>query len=280
MPRYAIASALTFPQKGPASFRPATRIMHVIPRLISFLCMLGAAASLPAADVEVSTVLRDALAAETRFDTRDALTLFKQADVLRPNDAMILQKISKQYSDATSDTTNLIERQRLSAEALTYAQRALALEPKNPVNVLSVAICYGKLATLADTRTKLQYSRYVKEYAEQALVLNPDYDYAHHVLGRWNYEVATLGVTTRFLVRIVYGGLPDASTAEAVRQLRRAAALAPEKPAHRVELGLALLADGQRDTARQTLEAALAMPKVEKYDDESFARARAALAKL
>ena len=228
----------------------------------------------------VDEVVKDALAAEAKWDTRTALTLFKQADALRPNDAMILQKISKQYSDATSDTADPAEKQRLSTEALTYAQRAVALEPKNAINVLSVAICYGKLATFADTRTKLEYSRHVKEYAEQALALKPDYDYAHHVLGRWNYEVATLGFGTRFLVKIIYGGLPNASTAEAVRQLRRATELSPAKPAHRVELGLALLADGQRDTARATLEAALAMPKCEKYDDESFARARAGLAKL
>ena len=247
-------------------------------RLTLLFGALAVASGLHAADVE--QVLKDALAAEAKFDTQTALRLFRQADALRPNDTMILQKISKQYSDATSDTTNPVERQQLSTEALAYAQRAVALEPHNAVNVLSVAICYGKLATFADTRTKLEYSRYVKQYAEQALALNPDYDYAHHVLGRWNYEVATLGFGTRFLVKLIYGGLPDASTAEAVRQLRRAVELAPEKPAHRVELGLALLADGQRDAARQTLEAALAMPKCEKYDDEAFARARAALAKL
>ena len=239
---------------------------------------LALATALPAAPVD--QLLKDALAAEARWDTPTALQLFRQADALHPNDAMILQKVSKQYSDATSDTTNPVEKQKLSAEALAYAQRAVALEPKNPVNILSVAICYGKLATLADTRTKLEYSRHVKEYAEQALALKPDYDYAHHILGRWHYEVATLGVGTRFLVKLIYGGLPAASTAEAVNQLRRATELAPEKPAHRVELGLALLADGQRDSARQTLQQALAMPKCEKYDDESFARARAGLEKL
>ncbi len=228
----------------------------------------------------IDDVLKSALAAEARWDTPTALQLFRQADALHPNDAMILQKVSKQYSDATSDTTNPVEKQKLSAEALAYAQRAVALEPKNPVNILSVAICYGKLATFSDTRTKLEYSRHVKEYAEEALALKPDYDYAHHLLGRWHYEVATLGVGPRFLVKIIYGGLPAASTAEAVHQLRRATELAPEKPAHRVELGLALLADGQRELARQTLEQALAMPKCEKYDNEAFARARAGLEKL
>ncbi|RFC50766.1 MAG: Flp pilus assembly protein TadD [Verrucomicrobia bacterium] len=225
-------------------------------------------------------VLKAALAAEARWDTPTALLLFKQADTLHPNDAVILQKVSKQYSDATSDTTDPVVKQHLAAEALVYARRAVTLEPKNPVNILSVAICYGKLAGFSDTRTKLEYSRHVKEFAEAALALKPDYDYAHHILGRWHYEVATLGVGTRFLVKLIYGGLPAASTAEAVRQLRRATELAPEKPAHRVELGLALLADGQRELARQILGQALAMPKCEKYDDESFARARAGLEKL
>jgi len=242
------------------------------------LVLLALPVSLAAADVEL--VLQEALAAEASFDTRAALALFRQADALRPDDAVILQKISRQYSDATHDTMDTAEKQRLCAEALTYARRAVALQPNSAVNVLSLAICYGKLATYADTRTKLEYSRHVKEYAEQALALSPDHDYAHHVLGRWHYEVAALGFGTRFLVKIIYGGLPDASTAEAVRQLRRAAELSPTLPAHRVELGLALLADHQREAARQTLAQALAMPKREKYDDEAFARARAALEKM
>ena len=250
----------------------------MIPRMIWLLFAFGVTARLQAADADA--VLQDALAAEARFDARAALALFRQADALRPNDAAILQKISKQYSDASADTSNPVEKQRLCTQALAYARRAVALEPRNVVNVLSLAICYGKLATYADTRTKFEYSRYVKQYAEQALALNPDHAYAHHVLGRWNYEVASLGFGTRFLVRVIHGGLPDASTAEAVRQLRRATELSPAFPSHRVELGFALLADGQRDAARQAFEQALTMPRREKYDEEAWARARAALAGL
>ena len=100
------------------------------------------------------------------------------------------------------------------------------------------------------------------------------------MLGRWNYEVASLGLGTRVIVRLIYGGLPPASTAEAVRQLQRAVELSPQLPAHRVELGFALLADGQRDAARRAFREALAMPRTEKYDDEAFSRAREALAGL
>jgi Flp pilus assembly protein TadD len=65
-----------------------------------------------------------------------------------------------------------------------------------------------------------------------------------------------------------------------VRHLQRAVELSPTLPSHQVELGFALLADGQRDAARATFERALALPIREKYDSEARARATAALQKL
>ena len=247
--------------------------LAILAAVVAWLAPLGAA-------VEPDPLVKAALAAEARFDSKTALTLFLQADAARPNDPFLLQKIARQYSDLDFDTPDPAEKKRLCTTALAFAQRSVALDPTNPVNVLSLAICYGKLGSYSDTRTKIEYSRLVKDHAERALALDPNYDYAHHVLGRWHYEVASLGGATRFLVRLVYGGLPAASTAEAVRFLRRATELAPALPAHRVELGLALLADGQPDAAKNSFEQALVMPQREKYDDEARRRARAALAKI
>ena len=238
-------------------------------------------ASLPALRAaDVGALVHDALAAEQRFDSQTALKLFLQADAERPNDPGILQKIARQYSDLTFDLPDPAEQKRTCSEALSYAQRAVVLAPKNPINLLSLAICYAKIGLYSDTRTKIANSRLVKEYAEQALALDPNYSYAHHVLGQWHYEVASLGLATRVIVRVVYGGLPAASTAEGIRHLRRAVELMPELPAHRVELGFALLADGQCDAAKQEFEHALKMPKREKYDEESWRRACEALVKL
>ena len=248
-------------------------------RLTILVAVFGWLAPVRAA-VESDPVVRDALAAEARFDSTTALTLFLQADAAHPNHPFILQKIARQYSDLDFDTPDLAEKKRLCTTALAFAQRSVALAPTNAVNVLSLAICYGKLGVYSDTRTKIEYSRLVKDYAERALALDPAYDYAHHVLGRWHYEVASLGAATRFLVRLVYGGLPAASTAEAVRFLGRAAELSPALPAHRVELGHALLADGQSDAAKKSFEQSLVMPQREKYDDEARRRARAALAEI
>lgn len=253
----------------------------MVARCRTFLALLVLACLLPARlAAAAEALLHEALAAEARFDSKTALALFLQADAAHPNDPFLLQKIARQYSDLDFDTPDLAEKKRLCTTALAFAQRSVALAPTNAVNVLSLAICYGKLGAYSDTRTKIEYSRLVKDHALRALALDPAYDYAHHVLGRWHYEVASLGAATRFLVRLVYGGLPAASTADAVRFLRRATELAPTLPAHRVELGFALLADGQTAAAKKTFEQSLDMPQREKYDDEARRRARAALAKI
>jgi len=252
----------------------------VVPTLHPEIPRPAAAALPPAGELEADPLVREALAAEARFDSKAALDLFLRANLSHPNDAFILQKISRQYSDLTVDTTDAGEKKRLCVEALAFGKRAADLQPDNAVVVLSLAICYGKLGLYSDTRTKIEYSRLVRQYAERAMTLDPNYDYAHHVLGRWHYEVATLGSGTRFLVKLIYGALPPASTAEAVRRLQRAVELSPTLPSHRVELGFALLADGERAAAKTAFEQALALPIREKYDTEARRRATEALQKL
>jgi tetratricopeptide (TPR) repeat protein len=248
-------------------------------RVLSFAVCLGAAVVCRGAD-DVDGLVAQGVAAEARLDPKAALVFFRQADKGRPDDPMILQKIAQELSDSTDLAKTQAEREKLVAEALPFAQRAMALSPKSAVNVLSVAICYGKLALDAGTRAKIEDSRLVKRYAEEALALDPNYAWAHHVLARWNVEVASLGFADRMVVRVVYGGLPEASFDVAIQHFRRAVELAPDQPSHRLELGFAYLAAGRKADARREFTAGLALSSREVFDDATKGRAREALAKL
>jgi len=234
----------------------------------------------PSFAASADELVRAALAAEARLDTARALALFLAAESARPDDASILQKIARQYSDLSVDLSSTEQKKATIERALAYSRRAVALDPKNAENLLSLAVCHGKLAVYSDTRRKVAYSRLVREDAERALALQPDYAWAHHLLGRWHYEVADLGATARVFVKVFYGGLPAASTAEAVRCLKRAVALEPQQLQHHLELGFAFAADGQPAQARAAFTAGLALPSREKHDEPAKARARAALEKL
>lgn len=245
---------------------------------IGTLLFILSMARLVAADF--ATLVREAEAAEAQLDCVRALELFQQADALQPGNAYVLQKIARQYSDLVSDQPTREEQKRYAEQALAFSQQAVKLEPDNAVNVLSVAVCYGKLGLLSDTRTKVAHSRLVKEYAERALQLDPRYAWAHHLLGRWHYEVAGLGFTSRFFVQLIYGGLPDADRGEAIRHLKLATNLEPAELNHWLELGFAYAANEQFAEARQAWEKGLAMPMRAKPDIAAQARASAALARL
>jgi len=228
----------------------------------------------------VDSWLTQARAAEARFDSQRALELYLQADQAKPNDPFILQKIARQYSDLVLDQSTDAERKRSAQSALDYSERAVAVNPRDPVNVLSLAVSHGKLAVYSDTRDKIRYSRLVKEEAERALALNPNYAWAHHVLGRWHYEVASLGMTSRWAVRLLYGGLPAASCEQAIAHLRRAVALEPDELNHHLELGFAFAAAGQPREARQTWQHGLQLASRGKHDEPAKLRAREALQAL
>lgn len=257
--------------------------MSAITSFGSFEAMRGLVLGLALAGVAGATppdTIADALAAEARLDSPTALKLFLAAEQERPNDAFVLQKIARQYSDLVVEQLTDAERRRYAALALTYAEKAVALEPRNAVNVLSVAVARGKLAVYSDTREKIQLSRLIKADAERALALDPNYAWAHHVLGRWHYEVSELGATARFFVRLVYGGLPPASTSEAVAHLERATQLEPDELNHWLDLGFAYLAARDSAKARIAWLRGLGMPSRSKHDNPAKERTREAFAKL
>ena len=84
----------------------------------------------------------------------------------------------------------LPKRRQLGEKALDAARRAVTADPNNSQTHLSLAIVYGRIALDEPPRRKIEMSRLIKQEAETAARLDPKNDYAWHVLGRWNYEVA------------------------------------------------------------------------------------------
>jgi tetratricopeptide (TPR) repeat protein len=223
-------------------------------------------------------LLAEAQAADAQFNPDRALQFYLRAHAERPNDTGVLLKIAKEYSDSTLAVSDPDEKRRRIAKALEYSERAVELDPRSPVALLSKAVCYGKLGLYGDTRERIEYARLVKEYADRALAEDPNYAYAHHVLGQWEYEVAAIGRAKRLLVTLVFGGLPDASTQEGVRQLELAVRLEPNVSSHRLALGFAYQANGEPAKARAMFEQVIAMPCRELYDADCRRQAERAIA--
>lgn len=239
--------------------------------LISLIALAARAQS-----VDKLVAQGDALDAQLKSE--DALKIYLQAEPLAKNDPSLLIKIGKQYGESMTSITNETAKRAAGEKALAYAQRALNLSPGMADAHLAVAICYGRLLDLVPVRTRVEYSRLVKQETEQALKLDPKSDYAWHMLGRWNKAVATMGGFYKGIVTIVYGGLPDASLEKARECFEKADALHPGRVSNVIELGITLAASGKKEEARKLIEQGLALPSRERDDPQTKIRGRTALA--
>lgn len=224
------------------------------------------------------------------YQTQRALACYLAAEKLEAqpqspsratsSQAGLLGRIAKEYCDSMADTDAKGEKRACCERALGYAQRAVAADPANSMAEVLVAICYGRLAKLVDNRTKIAYSKQVKQHAEKALALDPKNELGHYVLGAWNLELANLGTFQRTAAKWIYGGVPAASNEEAVAHLLQAIALNPKRPGSYVELGRAYAAQGKTAEARALIYKGLAMPNPGKSDPDLIPRAQTALKKL
>jgi tetratricopeptide (TPR) repeat protein len=136
------------------------------------------------------------------------------------------------------------------------------------------------MTPLLGNKQAVEASRRIKTCAETAIKLNPRNDFAWHMLGRWHQELAQVSGVTRTLAQIVYGGLPSASLEEAKTCFEKAAALAPKRLIHAVELGRTYALLGKKDEARQWIRRGLSLPDRDKDDPETRQRGLATLRQL
>jgi Tfp pilus assembly protein PilF len=232
------------------------------------------ASTLSAQVVEELIIAGDALDKKNR--NLEALSLYLKADA----DARILWRLSKQYSQLMMDAKSTSERGRFGEKALGAARNAVSADPNASQAHLSLAIVYGRIALNESARRKVELSRLIRQEAETAARLDATNDYAWHVLGRWNYELANFNPVLKALAQAIYGKLPDASNENAVECFTKAIALQPRRVVHHLELGRVYLALGEKQKARDEFHKGISLPSAEKDDDNNKVRARETLEQL
>ncbi len=229
---------------------------------------------------EASDLILRGDAFDEKFEAKQALEFYLPAEKLRPDDAELLVKIARQYVYRINDFGSKSDKVESAQTALGYARRAVRADPRSADAHLSVAICLGKWSQLEGSREKVEASTDIKTAAEKAVELAPNDGLAWHLLGRWHQALAGLSGFTRGLAKLLYGGLPPASFADAEKCFQKAIALEPNRLMHHIELGRTYAEMGKPDEARKFIQAGLAMPNREFDDPETKDRGRKTLAEL
>ncbi|GFR51294.1 hypothetical protein Agub_g13655, partial [Astrephomene gubernaculifera] len=148
----------------------------------------------------------------------------------------------------------------LNRRAIDVALQAVAANPQSAIGHVACCVSRGRLALHLDNRTKVQLARQAQDDVRTALNLEPDNDVAHHLLGRWNYEMASVNAVVRTIIQMLYGtSLMAGSYRDAAACYETAVRLRPEYLIHRVELGRTYWKLGQLQAAERELETAMGL---------------------
>ena len=215
-----------------------------------------------------------------KLQAAEALKFYLPAEKLDTNNVRLLVRIAREYRHLMSDATKVSEKLQLGKTALAYALRAVALAPNDPETQLALAISYGKVLPMEETKQQITTSHLIKIAADKAIALDPTNDLGWHILGRWYLALADVGTVKRAYAWVAYGGLPPAKYEDAACCFEKAVALNPNRLMHCIELGRTYEKMGRREDARKFITRGLAMAETEKDDPETKNRGRQVLKKL
>ncbi|GIL73960.1 hypothetical protein Vretimale_5093 [Volvox reticuliferus] len=198
---------------------------------------------------------------ERDLKLEEAVRCFEKAAQADPSSPEHLARVSKALSDMSYVPGTPADRAiELNRRAIEVALEAVTVNPKSSYGHVAACVSRGRLALHMDNRTKVQLARQAQDDVRTALELEPNNDVAHHLLGRWNYEMASVNAVVRTLIQMLYGtSLMAGSYREAALCYETAVRIRPNYLIHRVELGRTYWKLGQLDAAVRELNTAIAL---------------------
>lgn len=135
-------------------------------------------------------------------------------------------------------------RDSLLATAQQRARRAVRLAPDDAQTLFVLGLVLGNTALTRGVRDRVKLAEEIRSLALRAIAADSLHDGAHHLMGRWNYEVMRLSGLERFVARNLLGAgtFGEASWEEARREMARAVALDPVRIYHHLDFARVLLA--------------------------------------
>lgn len=237
--------------------------------------LLGAA--LGASSRAQSSSLRTVDSLRTAGQFQDALARLSEMPQAQARSVDVLWRRSIVWSDyglSRYEQGDGRGAQSAFKKSRVWAEKALTADSNSAHAHLARAAAAGRTALLVESRRKkIRLSRVVKRHADRALELDSALASAYHIRGVWHGAVAPLGVISRTVVRVVYGGLPEASFEQAVADLKRALELEPRAASH-LELGKVYQKMGRTEIARKHLRAALEGDSIDPFAAVAQRKAR------
>jgi len=155
------------------------------------------------------------------------------------------------------------EKAKLFLRAISYAEKAVELDPDNSEAFLQVSHTLGRYAQIIGVAKALSggFAEKTKSAMEKAISLDPENYRAHLSLGAWHAEIVA---AAGFMANLLYGANED----DAISSYQMALELEQKSNIVHFEYAIGLMKFGEKnlDLARTHLEIAMALPAKTAYE--------------
>lgn len=209
---------------------------------------------------DLNSMIKEADRLEAIPNEKEALHQFKEILKIQPVNLYALCKCSELCSRIAGRETTTKSKDSYNEAAIIYGKTALRLYPNSDEANVAVAIAVGRTLLKKSGKEKVSIVKEIKQYADMALKINPNNFKAWHVLGKWNYEIYNLSGIERTLVKVFYGGLPEATLNDCIAAYEKAKSLNPKFALNYLELARAYHKKSDNEKAVSLLKYLLTLP--------------------
>lgn len=205
---------------------------------------------------------------EREMNPASALSHYEAALKADPNDFDALTKGAYAAIETGQAAPDKGQQRTFYKQAEDLARRAIQVRPNAAEGHFVLATALGRTAQTLGARDRIRYASDVRTEALEALKYDPRHAGALHVMGMWNAEVMRLSGFSRFMAKNFLGGrvFDSANWNDAQRYLEQAVQIEPQRITHRIDLAQVYLDRGEKDKAREQLDAIAAAPARELND--------------
>ena len=202
--------------------------------LLSFFCSYSLFAQ------NTSTLIQQAEQMERQLKEVDASNLYQAVLLQEPRNVQALCKLAELQSILGEKASDKKAKQLYFETSYSFAKRAWLADSNRVETNYVMAMASGKMTDFeSDNKKVVGYVRDIKDYAERAIKINPNYGKAQYVLGKWHYEMYILSGFKKAAVKLMYGGLPSGDPDIAIACMEKCRTLEPYFVSNYLDLGRA-----------------------------------------
>ena len=190
---------------------------------------------------------------ERQFKTEQAIGQYEKLLGISPSNYKLLLRLAELNCMMGNEQTDKLIRSKYYQKASEWADQMYKIDSNLADTWYAKALVLGKLIEEKPVKEKVLLTKSIKEYTERGLAIDPKHAKSMYTLAKWHDEVSSLNPAAKAAMKLIFGGLPQASLSQAIELYQKVNQLDPLFIANNYDLALAYKKNGRSDLAMELL---------------------------